>query len=118
VKKGLENEESNIPVSEFPLLDCYLFPHSSVGTNTRWIVAKQIYISTETVGTRKYSKRINKANLDEFELDILESVENGEWESKVNIAERTQELQSIIKHQNLIQMFIHQFTTDKIKFSF
>jgi len=39
------------------------------------------------------------ANLDEFELDILVSVENGEWESKSNIAERTQELQSIIKHQ-------------------
>jgi len=86
------------------------------------------------------------ANLNEFELDILESVENGEWESKGNIDERKQELQSIIKHQkkkaisirisendlyelkkkslesaipyqNLIQMLIHQFTTDKIKLS-
>ena len=86
------------------------------------------------------------ANLDEFELNILTSVESGEWKSKGNIAQRTQELQSIIKHQkkkaisirisendlyelkrkslessipyqNLIQMLIHQFTTDKIKLS-
>ena len=85
-------------------------------------------------------------NLDEFEFDILKSVENGEWKSKGNIAERKQELQSIIKHQkkkaisirvsendlyelkrkslessipyqNLIQMLIHQFTTDKIRLS-
>ncbi|HFU74775.1 MAG TPA: hypothetical protein ENK66_00870 [Arcobacter sp.] len=85
-------------------------------------------------------------DLDEFEFDILKSVENGEWESKDNIAERISELQSIIKHQkkkaisirisendlyelkrkslessipyqNLIQMLIHQFTTDKIKLS-
>ena len=38
-------------------------------------------------------------NLDEFELDILKSVENGEGESKKDIATRTKELQSIIKHQ-------------------
>ena len=86
------------------------------------------------------------ANLDEFELDILKSVENGEWENKGDIVTRTKELQSIIKHQkkraisirisendlyelkkkslessipyqNLIQMLIHQFTTDKIKLS-
>jgi len=86
------------------------------------------------------------ANLDEFELDILNSVENGEWESKGDIDSRRLELQSIIKHQkkkaisirisendlyelkrkslessipyqNLIQMLIHQFTTDKIKLS-
>jgi len=86
------------------------------------------------------------AKLDEFELDILESVENDEWQSKGNIKERTQELQSIIKHQkkraisirisendlyelkkkslesaipyqNLIQMLIHQYTTDKIHLS-
>jgi len=85
-------------------------------------------------------------NLDEFELDILKSVESGEWKSQGNITQRTQELQSIIKHQkkkaisirisendlyelkkkslesaipyqNLIQMLIHQFTTDKIKLS-
>lgn len=36
------------------------------------------------------------ANLDEFELDILKSVESREWESKGNIAKRTEELQSII----------------------
>ncbi|MDQ7068941.1 MAG: hypothetical protein Q9M40_13795 [Sulfurimonas sp.] len=86
------------------------------------------------------------ANLDEFELDILKSVEDGEWKSKGNITGRTGELQSIIKHQkkkaisirisendlyelkkkslessipyqNLIQMLIHQFTTNKIKLS-
>jgi len=86
------------------------------------------------------------ANLDEFELDILNSVEGGEWESKANLAMRTEELQSIVKHQkkkaisirisendlyelkrkslessipyqNLIQMLIHQFTTDKIRLS-
>ena len=86
------------------------------------------------------------ANLDEFELDILKNVENGEWESKGDIENRIKELQSIIKHQkkraisirisendlyelkkkslessipyqNLIQMLIHQFTTDKIKLS-
>ncbi len=86
------------------------------------------------------------ADLDEFELDILKSVEAGEWESKGDIETRTKELQSIIKHQkkraisirisendlyelkkrslessipyqNLIQMLIHQFTTDKIKLS-
>ena len=86
------------------------------------------------------------ANLDEFELDILSGVEDGEWQSKGNIDQRREELQSIIKHQkkkaisirisendlyelkrkslessipyqNLIQMLIHQFTTDKIKLS-
>ena len=39
------------------------------------------------------------ASLDEFELDILKSVKNEEWESKGDITKRTQELQSIIKHQ-------------------
>jgi len=86
------------------------------------------------------------ANLDEFELDILNSVENGEWKSKGKIDARRVELQSIIKHQkkkaisirisendlyelkrkalessipyqNLIQMLIHQFTADKIRLS-
>ena len=85
-------------------------------------------------------------NLDEFELDILKSVESGEWESKGDITARTEELQSIIKHQkkkaisirisendlyelkkkslesaipyqNLIQMLVHQFTTNKISLS-
>lgn len=82
-------------------------------------------------------------NLDEYEQDILQSVENGEWESKKNIDERLLELQSYIKHQkkkaisirinendiyelkkkalengvpyqNLIQILIHQFATNKI----
>jgi len=85
-------------------------------------------------------------NLDEFELDILNSVENNEWESKGDVDVRRVELQSIIKHQkkkaisirisendlyelkrkslessipyqNLIQMLIHQFTTNKIRLS-
>jgi len=38
-------------------------------------------------------------NLDEYEQDILQSVENGEWESKKNINERLLELQSYVKHQ-------------------
>ncbi|MEA3353077.1 MAG: antitoxin [Campylobacterota bacterium] len=82
-------------------------------------------------------------NLDEYEQDILQSVENGEWESKKNIDERLLELQSYIKHQkkkaisirvnendiyelkkkalengipyqNLIQVLIHQFASNKI----
>ena len=85
-------------------------------------------------------------NLDEYEKDILESVENGEWESKGNINKRLKELQSYIKkekkkaislrlsendiyelkkralensipYQNLIQILIHQFVTNKIKIS-
>lgn len=83
-------------------------------------------------------------NLDEFEKEILESVESGEWVSKSNPHERTKELQSYIKHQkkkaisvrvsendiyelkkkalenaipyqNIIQMLIHQYATNKIK---
>ena len=85
-------------------------------------------------------------NLDEYEQDILQSVENGEWESKNNINNRLVELQSYIKnqkkkaislrvnendiyelkkkalensipYQNLIQILIHQFATNKIKLS-
>lgn len=84
------------------------------------------------------------ANLDEYEQDILQSVENEEWESKDNIDERLLELQYFIKnqkkkaisirvnendiyelkkkalensipYQNLIQILIHQFATNKIK---
>jgi len=83
-------------------------------------------------------------NLDEYEQDILQSVESGEWESKHNIDDRLLELQSYIKnqkkkaislrvnendiyelkkkalensipYQNLIQILIHQFATNKIK---
>ncbi|MDY0122386.1 MAG: hypothetical protein RBR54_10635 [Sulfurimonas sp.] len=35
-------------------------------------------------------------NLDEYEQDILQSVENGEWKSKKNIDERLLELQSYV----------------------
>ena len=65
--------------------------------------------------------------LDEFEKDILKSVESGEWKRKNKKEERLKELQSYIKnekkkalqnsipYQNLLQMLIHQFVTDKIK---
>lgn len=82
--------------------------------------------------------------LDSYELEILESVENGEWRSKNSVDERLLQLQSYIKHQkkkaisirvnendiyelkkralensipyqNLIQILIHQFATNKIK---
>ncbi len=82
--------------------------------------------------------------LDEFEKDILQSVEANEWKSKNNTKERLKELQSYIKnekkkaislrlsendiyelkkkalensipYQNLVQMLIHQFVSNKIK---
>lgn len=82
--------------------------------------------------------------LDEFEKNILQSVEANEWKSKNNTKERLKELQSYIKnekkkavslrlsendiyelkkkalensipYQNLVQMLIHQFVTNKIK---
>ena len=85
-------------------------------------------------------------NLDEYEQDILKSVENNEWKSKDNFDNRTLELQSYVKnqkkkaislrvnendiyelkkkalensipYQNIIQMLIHQFATNKIKLS-
>ena len=84
------------------------------------------------------------ANLDAYETDILQSVENGEWESRGNIDSRIKELQSYIKnqkkkaisirvgendiyelkkkalesgvpYQNIIQMLIHQFASNKIQ---
>ncbi len=83
-------------------------------------------------------------DLDEYETDILQSVENGEWQSRGNIDNRIKELQSYIKnqkkkaisirvaendiyelkkkalesgipYQNIIQMLIHQFASNKIK---
>jgi predicted DNA binding CopG/RHH family protein len=83
-------------------------------------------------------------NLNEYEQDILQSVENGEWESKNYIDDRLLELQSYIKnqkkkaisirvnendiyelkkkalensipYQNIIQILIHQFATNKIQ---
>ena len=85
-------------------------------------------------------------DLDEYEKDILQSVENGEWKSRGNIDNRIKELQSYIKnqkkkaisirvgendiyelkkkaleiglpYQNIIQMLIHQFASNKIKLS-
>jgi len=82
-------------------------------------------------------------NLDKFEQNILDSVENDEWHSKGNIQERLAELQSFLKHekkkavsvrlsendlyelkrkslengvpyQNIIQMLVHQYTSNKI----
>jgi predicted DNA binding CopG/RHH family protein len=85
-------------------------------------------------------------NLDEYESDIVQSVENGEWQSRGNIDSRIKELQSYIRnqkkkaisirisendiyeikkkalesgipYQNIIQMLIHQFATNKIQLS-
>ena len=83
-------------------------------------------------------------NLDEYEADILQSVENEEWQSRGDIDKRIKELQSYVKnqkkkaisirvsendiyefkkkavesgisYQNIIQMFIHQFASNKIQ---
>jgi len=82
-------------------------------------------------------------SLDEFEQDILESVENDNWQSKGDIKLRVAELQSFLKHekkkavsirlsendiyelkrkslengvpyQNIIQMLVHQYASNKI----
>jgi predicted DNA binding CopG/RHH family protein len=84
--------------------------------------------------------------LDEFEQDILQSVENNEWERKGEMKERIAELQRTIKnqnkkalsirvsendlyvlkqkalenaipYQNIIQMLIHQYSANKIRLS-
>jgi len=85
-------------------------------------------------------------NLDEYEADILQSVENEEWQSRGDIDKRIKELQSYVKnqkkkaisirvsendiyelkkkalesgvpYQNIIQMLIHQFASNKIQMS-
>ena len=85
-------------------------------------------------------------DLDEYETDILQSVENDEWQSRGNIDDRIKELQSYVKNQkkkaisirvgendiyelkkkalesgvpykNIIQMLIHQFASNKIHLS-
>jgi predicted DNA binding CopG/RHH family protein len=85
-------------------------------------------------------------SLDSYEQDILQSVENGEWVSKNNTQDRLLQLQSYIKnqkkkaisirvnendiyelkkkalessipYQNIIQILIHQFATNKIQLS-
>jgi len=82
--------------------------------------------------------------LDDYENDILQSVENEEWQSRGEIENRKKELQSYIKnqkkkaisirvsendiyelkkkalqtgmpYQNIIQILIHQFASNKIK---
>ncbi len=84
--------------------------------------------------------------LDDYEEEILKSVENDEWQSRGDIDNRIKELQSFVKnqkkraisirigendiyalkkkalesgvpYQNIIQMLIHQFASDKIKLS-
>jgi len=84
--------------------------------------------------------------LDEYETDILQSVENDEWKSHGDIDSRMKELQSYVKnqkkkaisirvgendiyelkkkalesgvpYQNIIQMLIHQFASNKIQMS-
>jgi len=83
-------------------------------------------------------------DLDEYETELLQSVENGEWQSRGNIDERMKELRFFIKnqkkkaisirvnendiyalkkkalesgvpYQNIIQMLIHQFASNKIQ---
>ena len=85
-------------------------------------------------------------DLDEYETDILQSIENNEWHSRGNINNRIKELQSYVKnqkkkaisirvgendiyelkkkalesgvpYQNIIQMLIHQFASNKIQMS-
>ena len=65
--------------------------------------------------------------LDEYEADILQSVENGEWQTRGDVNKRVKELHSYIKnqkkkalesgvpYQNIIQMLIDQFASNKIK---
>ena len=84
--------------------------------------------------------------LDEYETELLQSVENGEWQSRGDIDKRIKELQSYVKnqkkkaisirvsendiyelkkkalesgvpYQNIIQMLIHQFVSNKIQMS-
>ena len=83
-------------------------------------------------------------DLDDYEADILQSVENGEWKSRGDIDKRIKELQNHIKHQkkkaisirigendiyelkkkalesgipyqNIIQMLVHQYAANKIE---
>jgi predicted DNA binding CopG/RHH family protein len=85
-------------------------------------------------------------NLDVYETELLQSVENGEWQSRGDIDNRMKELQSYVKnqkkkaisirvgendiyelkkkalesgvpYQNIIQMLIHQFASNKIQIS-
>ncbi len=86
---------------------------------------------------------MKNVNLDNFEQDILDSVENNEWQSKGDIKTRLTELQGFLKnekkkaisirlsendlyelkrkslengvpYQNIIQILVHQYTSNKI----
>jgi predicted DNA binding CopG/RHH family protein len=86
---------------------------------------------------------MNNNNLDDFEQDLLDSVENDEWQSKGDISTRLIDLQSFLKnekkkavsirlsendlyelkrkslengvpYQNIIQILVHQYTSNKI----
>lgn len=86
---------------------------------------------------------MSQVNFDDFEKEILHSVENDEWQSKGNIKQRLAELQVYLKdekkkavsvrlsendlyelkrkslesgvpYQNIIQMLVHQYTCNKI----
>ena len=48
--------------------------------------------------------------LDKYEQDILQSVENEEWQSKNNLNERLQELQSFIKNQKKKAISINRYS--------
>lgn len=81
--------------------------------------------------------------LDNFEQDILNTIDHDEWKSKGNIQQRRKELQHFLKsekkkaisirlsendlyelkrkglengipYQNIIQMLVHQYTANKI----
>ena len=53
--------------------------------------------------------------LDDFERDILESVENGEWVSKGNIEERKEELKSYLKKKKAISIRVNEADIYEIK---
>ena len=84
------------------------------------------------------------SELDTYESELLQSVENNEWKSRGNIDNRIKELQSLVKnqkkkaisirlgendiyelkkkalesgvpYQNIIQMLVHQFASNKIE---
>jgi len=42
-----------------------------------------------------------EVNLDDFEKELLQSVENGEWVSKGNIENRKKELQCFLSNQKI-----------------
>ena len=47
-------------------------------------------------------KQLKMMKLDNFEKNILQSVEKGEWQSKSNLDNRLQELKGYIKQNKLV----------------